>query len=508
MAFTRDLRAPCITNDGATIAKELDELHDPELDLGLQLVKCAVQKTNAESNDGTTTAAVLAQAIVHRGLYNIAAGANGVLLQEGLERGLAAAIAELRKMARQVDTAEQLAHIATVSSEDPPLGHLIAEVATAVGPHGLVIADFHRGTTRLEARYIDGMQVDRGWLSPQFANGLDRVQISLENPWVLLTDQTLVDERDLIPIFDKIPGVGTPTVLVVANTVKDRALHFLLTNRVQGKLNVVAIQAPSFGVEMREMLEDLAALTGATVVSQGLGMEWKHVPLGWLGRCRQVIVNRETTVLLEGSGHENDIRDRQRQLRVQLEQATSPLPRQNLERRIARLGDAFGQVLVGGITDQERRALKDKADDAVAAVRSARAAGVVPGGGAAFLRAQNAVAREVDGLEGDAATGARTLHDALEAPIRRIARNAGEHPSVVVSHVQQMGSWGTWDALRREYVDAYTSGLIDPLTTEIAALRAATSIGQMVLTTDAIVCERLAAPAPRDPHAAGARRPY
>ena len=508
VAYTRSLSAPRLTNDGAIIANELEEVRDPVLDLGLQLMRRAAQTADDTSGDGTTTAVVLAQAIVHRGLYNIAAGANGVRLRDGLERGAAAAIAALRDLARPVESTEQLRHVATVSSEDEPLGRLIAEMAAAVGPDGLIMADFHRGTGRLQARYIDGMQIDRGWLSPFFNEGASRVQVTLEEPLVLLTDRDLDHERELVPVLDKLRQSGRATILVVAKTVRDRALHLLLHNRAQGTLNVIAIKAPSFGLEMCEMLEDLAALTGATVVSEGSGVAWDDVPLAWLGSCRRVVVNREATVILEGQGRKAEIQDRLLQLRTQLQQAHTGVDRRRLEQRVARLGEAVGQILVGGITEQERRALKDKADDAVAAVRHARKAGVVPGGGASLLRAQEAVAREADKLTGDAATGARTLHDALEAPIRRIARNAGERPSVVLHRVRQMDPWGTWDALRREYVDAYASGLLDPLTTEIGALRAATSVGQMVLTTDAIVCERRPTPIPRNPRPATTRRPF
>ena len=508
VAYVRSLSAPRLTNDGATIANELEEVRDPVLDLGLQLMRRAAQTADDTGGDGTTTAVVLAQAIVHRGLYNIAAGANGARLREGLVRGSAAAMAALRDLARPVESNDQLRHVATVSSEDAPMGQLIAKVAAAVGPDGLILADFHRGTRRLEARYIDGMQLDRGWLSPLFNEGGDRVQVTLEQPYVLLTDRDLDHERDLVPVLDRVRGSGRATILVVAKNVRDRALHLLLQNRAQGRLNVIAIKAPSFGVEMREMLEDLAALTGATVVSEGLGATWDDVPLEWLGRCRRAVVNRTTTVILEGEGREAEIQDRQRQIRAQVTQAHTDVDRRRLERRVARLGEAVGMILVGGITEQERRARKDKADDAVAAVRRAREDGVVPGGGAAYLRAQEAVAREADKLTGDAATGARTLHDALEAPIRRIARNAGERPSVVLHRVRQMEPWGTWDALKREYVDAHASGLLDPLATELSALQAAVSVGQMVLTTDTIVCERRSVPVPRTPRPTATRRPF
>ena len=508
VAYARSMSAPRLTNDGATIANELEEVRDPVLDLGLQLMRRAAQAADDAGGDGTTTAVVLAQAIVHRGLYNIAAGANGARLREGLQRGFEAAAAALRDLARPVESTEHLRHVATVSSEDAPMGRLIADVAAAVGPDGLILADYHRGTKRLEARYIDGMQIDRGWLSPLFNEGADRIQVTLEQPYVLLTDRDLDHERDLVPVLDKVRAGGRATILVVARNVRDRALHLLLQNRAQGRLNVIAVKAPSFGVEMREMLEDLAALTGATVVSEGLGATWDDVPLEWLGRCRRAVVNRTTTVILEGEGREPEIRDRQRQIRAQVAQAHTDVDRRRLERRVARLGEAVGQILVGGITEQERRARKDKADDAVAAVRHARESGVAPGGGAAYLRAQEAVAREAAALTGDAATGARTLHDALEAPLRRIARNAGERPAVVLDRVRRMEPWGTWDALRREYVDAYANGLLDPLATKLSSLQAAVSVGQMVLTTDAIVCERRSVPVPRTPRPAATRGPF
>lgn len=508
VAFSRALRAPRITNDGATVAKELDGLRNPILDMGLQLVKHVAATADDVIGDGTTTAVVLAQAILHRGLYNIAAGAEASQLRKGLATGSDAATAALRDLARPVESTQQLEHVAAVSSEDPPLAKMIADAAEIVGPRGLLLVDFHRGTDRLATRYVDGMQVDRGWLSPLFDDGCGRAQVSLDRPWILLTDQDLSHECTLVPLLDKVRRSGHATVLIVANSVRDRALHFLLHNLDQGTLNVVAVQAPSFGSEMREMLEDMAALTGATVVLDSLGVNWNDVPINWLGRCRRAVVNREATVLLEGAGQRDDIKDRQRQLHAQCLHAQTETSRRQLEHRIARLGEAVGHILVGGTTELERHALKDKAEDALSSVHHARKAGVVPGGGAAFLRAQEAVANVAADLSGDAAAGARTLHDALESPIRRIARNAGEHPSVVTHRVRQMDSWGAWNAISGEYVDAYVDGLLDPLATGIAAITAATSIGHMVLATDTIVCNRLSAPMPRAPHIAPTRRPY
>ena len=489
VAFARTLRAPQITNDGVTVANEIERVNNIFLDLGIQLMKEAAAKTNAMTEDGTTTATVLAQAIVHRGLYNIAAGANPMLLREGYQRAAAAAIESVREQARPLETTEEVRHVATISSDDVEMGGMLADIVDRIGRDGLLMADFQRQGIRLQKNFVDGMQVDRGYISPYFITDTNKMQGVLENPRVLLTDRDLLLAEDLAPILEQLVSSGQRNLFIAANLVREGALQILLQNKLRGNLNVVAIQAPSYGPEMREIIEDMAVLTGATAVYGSLGIKFKDVPLAWLGDCRRVVVNKEATVILEGQGREADIQDRATQLRAQLEEETNPAWARKLEQRIARLGGAVGIILVGGVTEQETHALKDKADDAVGALKVAQAEGIVPGGGVALLRAQPAVREVVDDLSGDAKVGAQVILDALEAPLRRIARNSGVNPSVVVNRVRKLDGWNGWDALTDEYVDLYERGIIDPAAIQVASIQAATSVGIMVLTTETIVCE-------------------
>ncbi|MBM4437209.1 MAG: molecular chaperone GroEL [Actinobacteria bacterium] len=489
VAFARTLKAPQITNDGVTVANEIAKVNDIYLDLGIQLMKEAAAKTNAMTEDGTTTGTVVAQAVVHRGLYNIAAGANAMLLREGLVKASEAAQQAVRDLARPVATRREVQHVASISSDDAEMGSMIADIMDRIGRDGLIMADIHRHGVRLEKRYVEGMQIDRGWLSPYFITDTNKMQGILENPWVLISDHDLFSAEEIAPILDKVAASGNRNLFFVANIIKDGALQILLQNKLRGNLNVVAIQGPSYGDEMMDLLEDMAVLTGATVISRSLGMKWKDVPLEWLGQCRRVITNREATVMLEGLGREADIQDRQNQIRAQLEQDTNPHWRKKKQQRIARLGGAVGMIMVGGKTEQEMRALFDKAEDAVGAVRVALSEGIVPGGGVSLLRTQPAIQKVIDGLHGDAAVGARVIYDAVEAPMRRIARNAGVNPSVVVNRVKQLGPWWGWDAVDDAYVNMYDAGILDPAAISIASLKAGTSVGMMVLTTEAIVCE-------------------
>ncbi|HCU73621.1 MAG TPA: molecular chaperone GroEL, partial [Chloroflexi bacterium] len=364
VAFARTLRAPQITNDGVTVANEIEKVNNVLHDLGIQIMKEAASKTNAQTEDGTTTATVLAQAIVHRGLYNIAAGANAMAIREGLQAASNAAIKYIRDLAKRVETPEEIKHVAMISGDDAELGAMVGEIMSRVGRDGLVLVDLHRKGVRLEASYVEGMQVDKGWISPYFVNDTHKMQGTLENAHVLLTDQDLVHEDQLISILDKVAASDNRNLLIASNIMKGGALSFVLQNKLRGHLNVVAIQSPSFGDEQKDLLEDFAVLTGATVVSDSLGVRWQDVPLEWLGFSKRVVANKEATIVLEGSGREADIQDRQNQLRAQREEEMEPNFVKKLDRRIARLGGSVGIISVGGVTEQEMRHLKDKADDA------------------------------------------------------------------------------------------------------------------------------------------------
>lgn len=489
VAFARTLRAPQITNDGVTVANEIEKVNNVLHDLGVQIMKEAAAKTNAMTEDGTTTATVLAQAIVHRGLYNIAAGANPMAIREGLQAASQAAIKYLRSLAKPVETTSEIQHVAMIAGDDVELGAMVGEIMSRVGRDGLVMVDFHRKGVRLEARYVEGMQVDKGWISPYFVNDTHKMQGTLENAHVLLTDQDLLHEDQLVPILDKVAASENRNLLIASNIMRGGALAFVLQNKLRGHLNAVAIQSPSFGDEQKDLLEDFAVLTGATVVSKSLGVRWQDVPLEWLGFSKRVVVNKEATIILEGAGREADIQDRQNQLRAQREEEMNPNFVKKLDRRIARLGGSVGVVAVGGVTEQEMRHLKDKADDAVGAVKVALREGIVPGGGTSLLRAQTAALEVAEKLSGDAAIGARIIADALEAPMRRIAKNSGVNPSVIVNRVQKLPEWHGWDAVNNDYVDMEEKGIIDPAAIEIACLQSATSVGMMTLTTETIVCE-------------------
>ena len=507
VAYARTMRAPQITNDGVTVANEIEKVNNIFHDLGIQIMKEAASKTSSVTEDGTTTATVLAQAIVHRGIYNIAAGANAMMLRDGVQAACDATIESIRDMARPIETETEIKHIATISGDDVELGTMVGEVMSRVGRDGLVMVDYHRRGVRLEARYIEGMQIDKGWVSPYFVTDTHKMQGNLENAHVLLTDQDIWSPKQLEPILDKVAESNNRNLLLVSNTLVGPALTFVLQNKLRGNLNVVAIQAPSYADEMREILEDLAVLTGATVVSRSLGIRWDDVPLEWLGFVKRVVANREATILLEGSGREADVQDRQNQLRAQLEEETRPAWVSKMERRIATLGGSVGVIAVGGVTEQEMQHLKDKADDAVGAAKVALRDGIVPGGGTSLLRAQESAIRVSEKLSGDAAIGARIVADALEAPLRRIARNSGVNPSVVVNRVRKLPTWHGWDAVNNEYKDMYDAGIIDPAAIEIACIRASSSVGIMTLTTETIVCENRPIAVAADPDLEGTEMP-
>ncbi len=499
VAFTRALRSPQVSSDGATVADELCGAGNPFLDLGFKLMREAASRASAAAGDGTTTATLLAQAMVREGLDRVAAGAQPMAMRIGLRTAAKAAAKAIKAQACEIRGQTDLAHVAAVASGDVELGEKTAEMAARLGRDGLITVDFHRRGQRLEQAFVDGMQIDRGWISPYFVSDPRKRQGELENPRVILSDQDLSAAGELAPLLDRVAGSGNRHLLVVANTVKGGALQLLLHNKQQGVLDVLAIQAPGFGEEMRESLEDVAVLTGATVISDDLGVPWREVPLDLLGECRRVVTSEEATLIMEGQGREAEVRDRMAQLREQLVREPDRHRRRKLQRRVAGLGGAVGVIRVGGVTEQERRALKERAENAVAAVRTAVRTGVVPGGGTALLRAQPAVAACAASLPYESALGARVMETALEAPLRRLAGSAGVSPSVVVSRVRAEQGWHGWDALTDEYVDLRDRGILDPAGAAIGAIGAAASVGELVMSTEAIVCEPRRVPRPRKP---------
>jgi chaperonin GroEL len=481
---------PSVTHDGVTIAKEID-LDDPLENMGAYLVKEAATKTNDAAGDGTTTATVLAQAIVTEGLRNMAAGANPMQLKQGIDEGLEAVVEYLRKTAIPVEGKKEIAQIAAISSADEHIGQLIADVMEKVGKNGVVTVEESQGTD-FEIDYVEGMKLDRGYISPFFVTNTGKMEAVLENPYILITDKKISAIADILPILEKLIGQGKHELLIIAEDIDGEALATLVTNKTRGILNVLAIRAPSFGDRRKEMLLDIAALTGAEVITEERGRRLDRATLVDLGSARLVISHKDDTTLIEGKGNPADIQARIRQIKAQIPENTSDFDREKLQERLARLAGGIAVIRVGATTEVELKYRKTRVEDALSATRSSIEEGIVPGGGVALL---NAVETLDDlHLSGDAATGVRILRRALEEPLRQIAVNGGQNGSVIVDHVrriqQEMDNkrYG-YNVITEQYVDMIDAGIIDPAKVTRSALQYAASIATMILTTDVLVAD-------------------
>jgi chaperonin GroEL len=486
--------SPTITKDGVTVAKEID-LKDKYENMGAQMVKEVATKTNDAAGDGTTTATVLAQAIFREGVKNVTAGANPMALQRGLQLAAARAVEELERQSKKVKGKEELANVASVSANnDRELGELISEAMERVGKDGVVTVEESR-TMQTELDIVEGMQFDRGYLSPYFVTNADRMEAVLEEPFILLHEKKIAAMRDLLPVLEQTANQGRP-LLIIAEDVEGDALATLVVNRLRGTLRVCAVKAPAFGDRRKAILEDIATLTGGRVITEDLGIKLENVTAEDLGRAKRVIVDKENTTIVEGAGAGKAIQGRVQTIRRQIEETTSDYDREKLQERLAKLAGGVAVIRVGAATETEMKEKKMRVDDAVNATRAAAQEGIVPGGGVALLRAAKALDKfEPRGEDADVQTGVRILRRALEEPIRRIAENAGVEGAIVIGKVEESkGATKGYNAATGEYEDLVAAGIIDPTKVVRTALQNAVSVAALLLTTGAAVTE---APEPK-----------
>ncbi len=490
VALDKKFGAPTVTHDGVTVAKEI-ELEDPFQNMGAQLLKEAATKTNDVAGDGTTTATVLAQAIVHEGLRNIAAGANAMLLKQGIELGAQQAVAAVREMSKEIGGKEDIAHVATISAADEEIGTLIADVMEKVGRDGVITVEESRGL-QFETEFTEGMQIDRGYISPYFVTNTDRMESVLDDPMILITDKKISAVSDLLPVLEKALQV-TKSMVIIAEDVDGEALATLVVNKLRGTINVLAVKAPGFGDRRKEMLRDIAILTGGTVISEEVGRKLESAAVTDLGRARRVVATKDDTTIVEGNGDEGEIKGRIEQIKAQIETTTSDFDREKLQERMAKLAGGVAVIKVGAATETELKEKKHRVEDALSAARAGVEEGMVPGGGIALIRASEAL--NADDYEGDVRTGIMILKRALEEPLRGIVENAGQDGAVVVSTVRRMqaeqkNSNIGYEVIRNEYGDLFEWGIIDPAKVTRSAIENAASIAGMILTTEALITEK------------------
>ena len=486
--------APLITNDGVTIAKEV-ELEDPFENMGAQLVKEVSTKTNDVAGDGTTTATLLAQAMIHEGLKNLAAGANPIVVRKGMAKAVEAAVAEVKKQAKTVDGSKDIARVGAVSSGDEEIGKLIADAMEKVSADGVITIEESK-TAETYSEVVEGMQFDRGYITPYMATDMEKMEAVIDDAYILITDKKISVIADILPILEQLVQSGKKLV-IVAEDVEGEALNTLIVNRLRGTLNVVCVKAPGFGDRRKEMLQDIATLTGGTVISEEVGLELKTATIDMLGRARQVKVTKETTTIVDGAGDSQAIADRVAQIRAQIANTTSEYDKEKLQERLAKLAGGVAVIKVGAATETEMKEKKLRIEDALNATRAAVEEGVVAGGGTIFVNVIPAVEALLDTVEGDEKTGVQIVAKALEAPIRQIAANAGLDGSVILEKVRSSGKNGYgFDAYKEEYCDMVAAGIIDPAKVTRSALENAASVSSMVLTTESLVADKPEPPAP------------
>ncbi|WP_448524281.1 chaperonin GroEL [Pseudothermotoga sp.] len=480
--------SPTITNDGVSIAKEID-LEDKFENLGAQLVKEVASKTNDVAGDGTTTATVLAQSMIREGLKNVAAGANPILLKRGIDKATEAVAKFIKDNAKKLSGREDIAHVASISANNPEIGELIAEAMDKVGEDGVITVEDSK-TLETYVEFTEGMQFDRGYISPYFVTDAEKMEVELKEPFILITDKKLSAVRPLIPILEKVAQTGRP-ILVIAEDVEGEALTTLVLNKLKGTLMACAVKAPGFGDRRKAMLQDIAILTGGTVISDELGINLEDVTLEDLGRADLVRVKKDDTIIIGGKGKPEEIKKRIAQIKSQIEQTTSEYEKETLQERMAKLAGGVAVIKVGAATETELKEKKHRIEDALSATRAAVEEGIVPGGGVTLLRARKVVEEVMNKLDGDEKIGASIVYKALEAPIRQIAENAGYDGAVIVERVLNSKdfSYG-FDALKGEYVDMFKAGIIDPAKVTRSALQNAASIAGMLLTTEVLVVEK------------------
>ena len=484
VVLDKSFGAPLITNDGVTIAKEI-ELKDPFENMGAQLVKEVATKTNDVAGDGTTTATVLAQSMIHEGIKNLAAGANPIILRKGMKKATDCAVEAIAKMSSKVNGKEHIARVAAISAGDEQVGELVADAMEKVTGDGVITIEESK-TMQTELDLVEGMQFDRGYLSAYMVTDTEKMEAVLSNPYILITDKKISNIQEILPVLEQIHQSGTP-LLIIAEDVEGEALSTLILNKLRGIFNVVAVKAPGYGDRRKAMLEDIAILTGGTVISEELGLDLKTTTLDQLGRAKSVKVQKENTVIVEGAGDKAAIDGRIKVIKNQIETTTSDFDREKLQERLAKLAGGVAVIRVGAATETEMKEAKLRLEDALAATKAAVEEGIIQGGGSAYIHASKEVAKLADSLDGDEKTGAKIVLKALEAPLFHIAANAGLEGSVIINKVRESEVGIGFDALKEEYVDMVKVGILDPAKVTRSALQNATSVASTLLTTESVV---------------------
>ncbi len=478
--------APLITNDGVTIAKEI-ELEDRFENAGAQLVKEVASKTNDVAGDGTTTATLLAQAIIREGMKNVAAGANPIILRKGIQLAVDEAVKSLEAAAKKVDGSKDIARVASISAGDEVIGDLIAQAMEKVSSDGVITVEESK-TMGTELEVVEGMQFDRGYLSSYMCTDMDKMEAVLDDPYILITDKKISNIQDVLPLLEQVVQQGKK-LLIIAEDVDGEALATLIVNKLRGTFTCVAVKAPGFGDRRKAMLEDIAILTGGQVITNDLGLDLKETTMDQLGRAHQVKVQKENTIIVDGMGDPDAIKSRVSQIRAQIEETSSEFDREKLQERLAKLSGGVAVIKVGAATETEMKEKKLRIEDALAATRAAVEEGIVPGGGTAYINVLPAVSALVSQYEGDVATGIRIIEKALEAPIRQIATNAGLDGSVICENIKKSEPGNGYDALNDKYVNMFEVGIVDPTKVTRSALQNAASVSATLLTTEAVVCD-------------------
>lgn len=495
VVLDKSFGAPLITNDGVTIAKEI-ELEDGFENMGAQLIREVASKTNDVAGDGTTTATVLAQAMVHEGMKNLEAGANPIVLRKGMKKATDNAVEAIRAMSSKVNGKEQIARVAAVSSGDEEVGQMVADAMEKVSNDGVITIEESK-TMQTELDLVEGMQFDRGYISAYMATDMEKMEAILDDPYILITDKKISNIQDILPVLEQIVQSGA-RLLIIAEDIEGEALTTLIVNKLRGTFNVVAVKAPGYGDRRKEMLNDIAILTGGQVISDELGMDLKEATMDLLGRAKSVKVQKENTVIVDGCGDKKAIEDRVAQIKKQIEETTSEFDREKLQERLAKLAGGVAVIRVGASTETEMKEAKLRLEDALAATRAAVEEGIIAGGGSAYIHASKEVAKLAATLEGDEKTGANIILKALEAPLFRISANAGLEGSVIINKVRESEPGIGFDALNERYVDMVSEGILDPAKVTRSALQNATSVASTLLTTEsavAIIKEDTPAPA-------------
>ena len=486
VVLDKSFGAPLITNDGVTIAKEI-ELEDRFENMGAQLIKEVASKTNDVAGDGTTTATVLAQAMVHEGMKNLEAGANPIILRKGMKKATDVAVEAIAKMSSKVKDKDQIAKVAAISAGDAEVGQMVADAMEKVSNDGVITIEESK-TMKTELDLVEGMQFDRGYVSAYMATDMDKMEANLDDPYILITDKKISNIQEILPLLEQIVQAGA-RLLIIAEDIEGEALTTLIVNKLRGTFNVVAVKAPGYGDRRKEMLKDIATLTGGQVISEELGMELKDTTMDQLGRAKSVKVQKENTVIVDGMGDKNAIADRVAQIKAQIEETTSDFDREKLQERLAKLAGGVAVIRVGAATETEMKEAKLRMEDALNATRAAVEEGIISGGGSAYIHASKAVAKAIEELEGDEKTGAKVVLKALEAPFFHISANAGLEGAVIINKVRESEVGTGFDALTEQYVDMVENGILDPAKVTRSALQNATSVASTLLTTESVVAD-------------------